>query len=95
MIITEKDRNSQRNTCSSATLSFKNPTWTGIDSNPDLRDERSATNTLSSGKFRLVVTDVSEELSTSVFKACPKDERSSLRNFGTYVGICMMEHCKR
>jgi hypothetical protein len=29
--------------------------------------------------------DVAEELSTSVFKACPKDGRSSLHSFGTVL----------
>jgi len=39
----------------SATLFTKNPTWTSIESNPNLRDDSSATNTLSYGKFRQVV----------------------------------------
>jgi hypothetical protein len=52
---TQKDRNNRRNPCPSANLSPKNLTWTGIESNPDLRDDSSATNTLSYGKVRQVV----------------------------------------
>jgi hypothetical protein len=39
----------RRKTCSSATLSTTNPTWTDPGSNPILRSERPATNRLSHG----------------------------------------------
>jgi len=55
IIITEKDRNTRRNPCPSATSSPKSLTWTSIESNQGFRDDSSATNTLSYGKVRQVV----------------------------------------
>ena len=49
MKLTVENRSTRRKTCSIATLSTTNPTWTGLRSNPGLRGERSATNRLSHG----------------------------------------------
>jgi hypothetical protein len=47
MILTEENRSTRGKTCSSATLSTTNPTWTDPGSNPGLRGERPAANRLS------------------------------------------------
>lgn len=47
MIMTEEDRSIWRKTLSTSTLSTTNLMWTGLESNPDLRGERLATNRLS------------------------------------------------
>jgi hypothetical protein len=51
MKLREENRSTLRKTCSSATLSTTNPTWTYPGSNPGLRGERLATNRLSHGKI--------------------------------------------
>jgi hypothetical protein len=48
-ILTGEKRRTRRNTCPSATLSTKNPTWIDPGANPGLRGERPATNDLSHG----------------------------------------------
>jgi hypothetical protein len=47
MILTGETQSARKNTCSSATLSTTNLTWTDLASNPGIRGERSATNCLS------------------------------------------------
>jgi hypothetical protein len=49
MKLTGKNRSTRKKTCSSATLSITNPTWTDPGSNPALRGERTATNRVSHG----------------------------------------------
>jgi hypothetical protein len=49
MKLTGENRSAQRKTCSSATLSTTNPTWTDTGWNPGLRGERPATDRLSHG----------------------------------------------
>jgi hypothetical protein len=49
MKLTGENRNTRRKTCSSATLSTTNPTWTDPGSNPGLRGERPAANRQSHG----------------------------------------------
>jgi hypothetical protein len=48
-ILTGKKRGTWRETCPSATLSTRNPTWTVLGANPGLREEELATNRLSFG----------------------------------------------
>jgi hypothetical protein len=47
MKLTGENRSTQEETCSSATLSTTNPTWTDPGSNPGLRGGRPAANRLS------------------------------------------------
>jgi hypothetical protein len=49
MKLTGENRSTGGKTCPIATLSTTNPTWTDPGSNPDLRNERTATNRLSHG----------------------------------------------
>jgi hypothetical protein len=49
MKLTGENRSTRRKTCPSATLSTTNPTWTDPGSNPGLRGERPAANSLSHG----------------------------------------------
>jgi hypothetical protein len=56
--LTEEKRTTWGKPCPSATLSTTNPTWTGPESNPDLRGEKPANNRLSHGTalpYRLTV----------------------------------------
>jgi hypothetical protein len=49
MKLTGENQSTRGKTCPSATLSTTNPTWTDPVSNPGLRGERPATNSLSHG----------------------------------------------
>jgi hypothetical protein len=49
MLMTEENRNTWLRTCTSATLSNINSTWTGLGSNPGLHNDMPATNKLSHG----------------------------------------------
>jgi hypothetical protein len=49
MKLTGENRSTRGEACPSATLSTTNPTWTDPVSNPGLRGERPATNSLSHG----------------------------------------------
>jgi hypothetical protein len=49
MKLTGESRSTRGKTCLSATLSTTNPTWTDPGSNPGLRGERPANNSLSHG----------------------------------------------
>jgi hypothetical protein len=46
MILTGENRRTRRKTCTSATLSITNPTYTALGANKGLRDEKPATNYL-------------------------------------------------
>jgi hypothetical protein len=49
MKLTGENRSTRGKTCTSATLSTTNLTWTDPGSNPDLRSDRPVTNRLSHG----------------------------------------------
>jgi hypothetical protein len=53
MILTWKNRSTGRKTCSVATLSTTNLTWTGRGTNPSLRCEKLATNSLNYGMTKI------------------------------------------
>jgi hypothetical protein len=59
MKLTGENRSTRGKTCSSATSSATNPTWTDPGSNPSVRGERPATNRLSHGTAMQTVTVVS------------------------------------
>ena len=45
----KKKYNTLRKTCTNATLTTINPTWSGLGLNPDLHSDRPATNSLTHG----------------------------------------------
>jgi hypothetical protein len=49
MTLIEEKRKARRNPRPSATFSVTNPTWTDLDTNPGLRGEKLATNSLRYG----------------------------------------------
>jgi hypothetical protein len=52
MILARKT--TERKTCSIATLSITNPTWTGRGTNPGLRGEKLATDRLNRGIVKII-----------------------------------------
>jgi hypothetical protein len=61
-----ENRITRRKSCSSATLSTTNPTWTDPGSNPGLRGERPATNRLSHGTAHSSCSKRCQEYSTNI-----------------------------
>jgi hypothetical protein len=86
MKLAGENRNTGRKTCSCATLSNTNPTWTDPGSNPGLRGGRPATNRLSHGTVQLndlvrdvgLPKDLAEILGS---RLCEKKKHAQPRDF--------------
>jgi hypothetical protein len=62
MILTGKEKSSKRKPCSSVTLPTTHLTWTGLGSNPMLRNEKSATDNLNLDKGKVHPCTANEAL---------------------------------
>ena len=79
MTLTGENRNRWRKTCRSATLFSTNPAWTELGSNPGLRGERPATNSLSHGTANTISLSIYYECYKDAFPNAKKTQRLSYK----------------